>query len=89
MKKKKAWTCTEGVFGALARQPGYALELQCACLMSMGRLPARLPGCISVPSAWLQGNAPPIIFLGHGRARLLSGDFGVIRGDGGWLAREV
>ena len=60
-------------------------QLQCACLMSMGRLPARLPGCILVPSAWLQGNAPPYVFLGHGRARLLLGDFRAMGGGGGWL----
>jgi hypothetical protein len=53
---------SQGILGALGRRPGCAPQLQCACLMSIGRLPAQLSGCISVPSAWLQGNAPPFCF---------------------------
>jgi hypothetical protein len=37
------------VFGALACRPGCAPQLHCACLMSMGRLPAQLPSCILSP----------------------------------------
>lgn len=56
----------------LARRPGCALQLQCACLWPLAHLPARLARCSKQEKGWLPGNGKIGRFLA---ARLLSTPF--------------
>jgi hypothetical protein len=55
---------TQGVFAAMAQQPGCAPGLQLLCLRRLAGLRARLCACKLSLSAWLHRNELRVRFLG-------------------------